>query len=431
LAVTDQLLSILASAHDKGIVHRDIKPENVFITSDGRVKLLDFGIARVRESSAAHRTKTGHALGTPAFMPPERAAGKWKEVGPASDLWSVGATLFNMLTARTVHEAETVPILMVAAITKPAPPLASVLPGVPSDVSALVDRALAFEPSDRFRSAGEMRAVLWQSLERHPGLSILGVIERTGSATSGELAVAGFCTSAMIDVPPGQTSGTVGNWGCPARLTIPALGSGPALVPTIDGAGPIRGLAYTGGSDDLLFVRQPNSGWTRGRHTGIAIEQTPISTERLVYPPVLAATPSHGVVASLRADTMMWSVESYAAAAFGSAGPPLAATPLQSTALIHEVRLASRGDHVALLARSLVDANITVPDTTIFDVVSVAALGDASLTFPTVVGAALPAEIHRAQVNGPGLLLAGLADPGSQSLTNGTMIPGPESDARL
>jgi hypothetical protein len=250
------------------------------------------------------------------------------------------------------------------------------------------------------------------------------------AARSGELAVAGFCTSATIDLPPGQTPGTVGNWGCPARLTIPALGPGPALDPTIDGTGPIRGLAYAGGSDDLLFVRQPNSGWTRGRHTGTAVEQTPISAESIALPPVLAATPSRGIVASLQADTMTWSVESYAAEAFGLPGLPIVEMTLQSTATIQEVRLASRGDHVALLARSIVDANITVPpDTTIFDVVSVAALGDASLTFPTVVGGALPAEIHRAQVNGDGLLLAGLADPGAQTLSDGTQIPG--TDARL
>jgi serine/threonine-protein kinase len=176
LSVTEQLLGILESAHERGIVHRDVKPDNVFITREGRVKLLDFGVAQLREGQKSFRTQSGFALGTPAFMPPEQAAGKWKEVGPPSDLWAVGATLFTMLTDRTVHEAETVPLLMAAAMMLPAPAFASVKPGAPDDVCALVDRALAFAPKGRFQSAHEMRVAVKRAMERNPGLSLLGAL---------------------------------------------------------------------------------------------------------------------------------------------------------------------------------------------------------------------------------------------------------------
>src|SRR6185312_7505302 len=122
LSLADRLLDVLAVAHGKGIVHRDIKPENVFLTRDGQVKVLDFGIARMRELQATRLTLTSAgAIGTPAFMPPEQARGRWDDVGPRSDLWAVGATMFTLVSGRLVHHAETVNELMLAAMTKRAP----------------------------------------------------------------------------------------------------------------------------------------------------------------------------------------------------------------------------------------------------------------------------------------------------------------------
>src|SRR5690606_8273689 len=98
--VADQLLDVLAAAHAASIVHRDLKPDNVFLTHEGRVKVLDFGIARLR--AAAHETsastQAGSLLGTPAFMAPEQALGRWKEVDERTDIWAVGATLYTLLT---------------------------------------------------------------------------------------------------------------------------------------------------------------------------------------------------------------------------------------------------------------------------------------------------------------------------------------------
>lgn len=154
LRITDKLLDILAAAHEKGIVHRDLKPDNIFVMEDGTVKVLDFGIARMRDVQAsAKMTKTGNAMGTPAFMPPEQALGEWDRVDGRTDLWAVGATMFAMLTGRYVHESDSLNQLLLKAMTHPAPAMRTVLPGLPNDVADVIDKVLAFDPAQRFADA--------------------------------------------------------------------------------------------------------------------------------------------------------------------------------------------------------------------------------------------------------------------------------------
>jgi serine/threonine-protein kinase len=155
LAIAEQLLDVLAAAHDKGILHRDVKPENVFLTEDGRVKLLDFGVARVQ--GAPRHTAPGAAVGTPSFMAPEQARGRHEEVDHRSDLWSVGATLFWLLTGELVHGSGTANEQLVSAMTRPAPKLLSLLPNISPHLAAVIDRALAFEPHARFPDARAMQ----------------------------------------------------------------------------------------------------------------------------------------------------------------------------------------------------------------------------------------------------------------------------------
>ncbi len=156
-----QVADTMAAAHEKGIIHRDLKPENLFLTRAGVVKVLDFGIARLRESAGDNSlTQTGLVMGTPSFMAPEQARGRWDEVDARTDLWAMGATLFTLLTGRFVHEAETVSEALALAVTARAPLLATVLPDVHPAVATLVDRALAYERELRFQSATELRAAL-------------------------------------------------------------------------------------------------------------------------------------------------------------------------------------------------------------------------------------------------------------------------------
>ena len=161
LVAADQLLDVLAAAHGKGIVHRDLKPENVFVTRAGRVKVLDFGIARLRElSSAKSLTQSGAMVGTPAYMAPEQARGLSDEVDERSDLWACGALMFCLLSGRSVHEGRTVNEQLVNAITRPAPWLSTVAPEVGVAVAGIVDRALQFSKEMRWPAAAQMQEAL-------------------------------------------------------------------------------------------------------------------------------------------------------------------------------------------------------------------------------------------------------------------------------
>jgi len=158
VAAALSVLEVLAAAHDNGVVHRDVKPANIFATFDGRFKLLDFGVAQV--AGLVSITQTGGTVGTPAFMAPEQAAGRVSEVDALTDIWAVGATMFQLLTKRLVHEASSHNGMLVAAATVPAPPIRSVAPSVPAGIARIVDRALAFERCERWPNARAMALAL-------------------------------------------------------------------------------------------------------------------------------------------------------------------------------------------------------------------------------------------------------------------------------
>ncbi|MCW5811624.1 MAG: serine/threonine protein kinase [Labilithrix sp.] len=160
LSIAADLCAVLAVAHGLGVVHRDLKPANLFVTTDGALKVLDFGIARVRDEAGPRATQTGAVMGTPAFMAPEQAAGLVKDVGPPADIWAVGATIFNLLTGHAVHEGQSAQHLAILAATTPARSLATVLPDAPTELIALVDRALAFDQGSRWESAAALRAAI-------------------------------------------------------------------------------------------------------------------------------------------------------------------------------------------------------------------------------------------------------------------------------
>jgi serine/threonine-protein kinase len=161
LLVSDQVLDVLAAAHEKHIVHRDIKPDNIFLTRTGGVKLLDFGIARLRElSTESSATRSGSTMGTPAYMAPEQARARWDEVDARTDLWAVGATMFKLLTGRVVHMADTVNEQLLAAMTQAAPPIGTLAPTVPIPVVEVVDKALAFSREDRWADARAMQRAI-------------------------------------------------------------------------------------------------------------------------------------------------------------------------------------------------------------------------------------------------------------------------------
>jgi serine/threonine protein kinase len=155
LAYVDQVLDVLVAAHPLGIIHRDLKPANLYLLHDGRLKVLDFGLARVLDPDGASGwTKTGATLGTTPYMPPEQARGR--HIDGRADLFAVGATMFRLLTGQRVHDAADEFELLMKMAKEPAPPLASVLPHLPPDVCRVVDHALAFDRDRRYFDAATM-----------------------------------------------------------------------------------------------------------------------------------------------------------------------------------------------------------------------------------------------------------------------------------
>ncbi len=153
-----QLLDVLAAAHAKEIVHRDVKPGNVFVERSGRIRLLDFGLARL--GTSPRLTPTGDTLGTAEFAAPEQARGASKRVDARADVYSVGALMFSLLTGSFVHPADNPMERMVLAATREAPRLGTRLPHVDRRLARVVDTALSFRREARYADARAMLAAL-------------------------------------------------------------------------------------------------------------------------------------------------------------------------------------------------------------------------------------------------------------------------------
>jgi len=159
ISFAHQLLDVVGYAHSQGIIHRDIKPDNVFLTQDGRVKLGDFGIARIGESSAL--TQAGQLLGTPGYMAPEQIKGE--PVDNRADLFAVGAVLFEMLTGQNPFGATEglAPTAVMFRVVQEDPPDSLMdAAGLTPELRRVLLAALAKDPDQRFARADDFRAAL-------------------------------------------------------------------------------------------------------------------------------------------------------------------------------------------------------------------------------------------------------------------------------
>lgn len=158
LDVSEQVCAALDAAHAAGVVHRDLKPDNLLVDPSGKIRVLDFGIARLLEDDqeSFFSTKTGIAFGTPGFISPEQALGHKNKVGPRTDLFALGATLFYLATGEFLHAAETPQELLVLVATQPARLLRVVAPHLSPEVTDLVDRATRMSLAARWQSAAAM-----------------------------------------------------------------------------------------------------------------------------------------------------------------------------------------------------------------------------------------------------------------------------------
>ena len=186
LAIIIPILDALDHAHKAGLVHRDIKPDNIMLdTARGRPLLVDFGIARRLDSEAgAGLTQTGLVIGTPHYMSPEQALGD-PNLGPRSDLYSLGCVLFQMVTGSPPFDGESSQQVVGKHIADPPPAAADVNPKVPREMSDVILRCLEKQPSDRFQSAREVIAALGSDRQPSEATELLVSGARTAPRTGG------------------------------------------------------------------------------------------------------------------------------------------------------------------------------------------------------------------------------------------------------
>jgi WD40 repeat protein/tRNA A-37 threonylcarbamoyl transferase component Bud32 len=157
-------------AHDKGVIHRDLKPSNILVGTDGKPRVTDFGLAKLTESGA-DLTGTGQVLGTPSFMPPEQAAAQVSAVGRASDIYSLGAVLYCLLTGRPPFQAATaLETLLQVQKQEPLAPR-QLNPAIPLDLDTIILKCLDKSPSRRYRTANDLADELTRYLENRPILA--------------------------------------------------------------------------------------------------------------------------------------------------------------------------------------------------------------------------------------------------------------------
>src|SRR5271165_706798 len=175
-----QIAHGLAAAHDKGIVHRDLKPENLFVTKDGRVKILDFGLAKLvqprdasgAEATLASGTEPGMVMGTVGYMSPEQVRGKTAD--HRSDIFSFGTVLYEMVTGKHTFRKPTSAETMTAILKEEPPSISQIAPTSPPGLQRVVHRCLEKSPEQRFQSASDLAFAL-------EALSDSGRIAESGS----------------------------------------------------------------------------------------------------------------------------------------------------------------------------------------------------------------------------------------------------------
>jgi hypothetical protein len=190
--------------------------------------VLDFGIARLREANApSSATQTGVTMGTPAFMPPEQALARSREIDGQTDLWAVGATMFTLISGQFVHPAESATEMLVRAASERARSLASVAPQVPAPIAAVIDRALAFAKAERWADARAMAEALAQAHQAAYGQDTGPRRSSSRPPVPGLALVAAAQAAARTDAVRGRVETLVAPGssalGFPSRTTTSAL----------------------------------------------------------------------------------------------------------------------------------------------------------------------------------------------------------------
>ena len=200
LEITDGVLRALDYSHRNGIVHRDIKPANVMVTRSGDIKVMDFGIARAVSDAQATMTQTAQVIGTAQYLSPEQARGE--RVDARSDLYSAGCLLYELLTGRPPFTGDSPVAIAYQHVTENPVTPSRIDPEIPPWADAIVLKAMAKDPANRYQTAGEMRADIQRGLSGMPvAAPPTGAYQRMGTSTMMAGAGYGGATSA---IPPYQ-----------------------------------------------------------------------------------------------------------------------------------------------------------------------------------------------------------------------------------
>jgi serine/threonine protein kinase len=250
-----QIADALATAHAAGIIHRDLKPGNIMLTSESRVKVLDFGLAKIAsappstEGPTKVHTRTGFAVGTLVYMSPEQVRGEPVDAG--TDIWSLGVTIFQMMTGEIPFGEKTEADTLVSIVSRPPEDLTTFCPLAPPELSALIKRALEKDRHKRYRTSREMLGeltALKQSLEQsltqptQVHQTIRKPVRRIGLLTGIMLAVVALLAATAWRISSGREVETAMP-AKPARalrylFVIQKMNSGRADGPPIETANP-------------------------------------------------------------------------------------------------------------------------------------------------------------------------------------------------
>jgi serine/threonine protein kinase len=250
--IARQLLDALTAAHNAGIIHRDLKPDNVFLLKSRRgepelVKLLDFGISKFSGSNAAFSmTRTGAVMGTPYYMAPEQARGA-RELDHRVDLYSVGVIFYEALAGQVPFKADTFNELLFKIVLETPAPLSDVVPNLDPAFAAIVSKAMAREPGERFQTADEFRQALesWAA-----GVSGLGA---ASVQTLNQAPLATRTGATPVGSPLGTTPGV---W---AGTSSPELKPVPKKSPVVAIAAAAAAVVLAGGAALAVFSSHGSS----------------------------------------------------------------------------------------------------------------------------------------------------------------------------
>ncbi|MEA2156569.1 MAG: eukaryotic-like serine/threonine-protein kinase, partial [Solirubrobacteraceae bacterium] len=225
--LTVQILRAARFAHRRGIIHRDFKPQNVIVDDEDRAKVTDFGIAR---AGASDMTQTGSIMGTAQYLSPEQAQGH--AVTARSDLYSIGIVLYELLTGRVPFEAEAAVTIALKQVSEAPVPPSQVNPAVTPELEAVVLRALAKDPADRFADADEFIAALEAAGSRIPSAAQIAAAEAAAAAATAlpAAAMAGAIAPPLPPPPLSPATGIHPGGPPPAEGVYEAPAAGPSVA---------------------------------------------------------------------------------------------------------------------------------------------------------------------------------------------------------